>query len=375
MADGTRAMIEMRTPAAQAPARQTVIAPAAPVAKAYPPKIAKAILTIARKIQPVEKAGINDFHKYAYPKWEDIRDSLWPMVNEQGLLIIQNEKSHEGLTTDMIAITYDFTILSEDGDVWPDKPEVTAICKIRDNKGVLDDKAASKCRTQAEKNAMVQIFKIRTEDVYEVDQQGKVHANSPRRTAPSPDGAFQPQNIPIKQDETASQWAERFKGMLKHAKTPEDVDAWYAANERVFARLGSEEGYKAVYQGLVDAMDARATELAPPEQQPVPAVEHKQANGGFPGDKPMKAAAIDAGDIPPALRRTAPPPPAEPAMSPEDRQWLDDLATDYTTCTTVDEIVSVQESNMMPWKDHVSQATWQEAVELTKAHAERASGG
>lgn len=346
-----------------------VMAPSAPAAKAYPPKIAKAILTVARKIQPVEKAGINDFHKYAYPKWEDIRDELWPLVNDNGLIIIQNEKGHEGLTTDMIAITYDFTILNEDGDVWPDKPEVTAICKIRDNKGTLDDKAASKCRTQAEKNAMVQIFKIRTEDVYEVDQDGKVRAGSPRRVAPNPQGEFKPHFLPIVNNETAEQWADRFKAMLKHAKTLEDIDEWYVANARVFAKLEAAEGHKPVYQGLVDAMDQRAAELVPQQQTAQPEQQAQITSGGFPGDTPMKAMA-DAGEIPPALRRRAPsPPPAE--MTAEQREWLLSLEGEYAACSTADELSSAQEGAMMPWKDHVPQHVWDMAVAKSQDHLAR----
>jgi ERF superfamily len=346
----------------------TVMAPAAPAAKAYPPKIAKAILTISRTIQPVDKEGINEFHKYAYPKWEDIRDELWPLVNNNGLIIIQNEISHEGVTADMIAITYDFTIINEDGDAWPDKPLITAICKTRDSKGILDDKAASKCRTQAEKNAMVQIFKIRTEDVYEVDQQGKVQPNA-RRIAPSPDGVFQPYELTIKdKEETAEMWAERFKGMLKHAKTPEDVDAWYAANQRIFNRLANEEAYKDIYQGLIVAMDTRAVELAPKQQ--VSQQQITATDGGFPGDTPIKSSAIDAGEIPPALRRTAPP----PGISAKEQKFIDDLEAEYGSCNNIDELSSVQDSVMMPMRESVPAAIWKQAMAITSKHMQRVEG-
>lgn len=343
-------------------ARNAITAPSATVMKAYPPKIAKAILRIARQIQPVEKAGINDFHSYAYPKWEDIRDALWPMVNETGLIIIQDEITKEGLTTDMIALTYEFTIINEDGDVWPDKPKVTAICKIRDAKGVLDDKAASKCRTQAEKNACVQIFKIRTEDVYEVDNEGKVRRNSPRRAAPNPEGQFQPHELPILKDEPAENWAKRFKEKLVHAKSAEDVDEWYSANARIFNRLESVEAYKAIHEGLVDAMDERVLAVTGGQ----PAIE-KKPDSGFPGDKQLKPA--DAGDIPPALRRTAPPP-DQPKV---DRAWLDKLEAEFAACETPDDLVSVQDSVMMPAQDTTNDATWAEAVAITKKHFQRVS--
>jgi len=366
MADAQRAMIEQRTAAPVT--RQTVTAPAAPPTKAYPPKIAKAILAISRKIQPVEKAGINDFHRYAYPKWEDIRDELWPLVNENGLIIIQNEKAHEGLTSDMVAFTYDFTILNEDGDVWPDKPEVTAICKIRDAKGTLDDKAASKCRTQAEKNAMVQIFKIRTEDVYEVDNEGKVNKNSPRRRqVPSPDGKVAPHSIAIVSGEAPEAWATRFKTFLAKAATTEEVDAWYNANLPVFKRLEEKEEYKAVYDGLVDAMDARANAISAPaqSQQAKPQVEQKAAAGAddFPGDKPMRTAPDI--DIPIDLDRM---------LTEQEKDWMLQISEAYQQCSNAAELAAEQASIMFPSKDTVSDHAWSRAKALTKQHLERVQG-
>lgn len=324
--------------------------------KVYPPKIAKALLAVARKINPVEKAGVNDFHGYAYPKWEDIRDELWPLINENSLIIIQNEKSHEGLTTDMIAITYSFTILNEEDEVWPDQLEATAICKIRDGKGTLDDKAASKCRTQAEKNVMVQLFKIRTEEVYEVDNQGKVNRNSPRRPVPAPDGALAPHFVPIIAKEHPSAWAERFVAMLTHAKKPEDIDEWYAKNEAVFAKLQAKPEYQEVYDGLVEAMDKRTIEIAP---NPKDEKRQQGDDGGFPGDKAMP-------DIPENLRRTAPLP-----VSDRDKEWLRSLEEAFQQCTTTEELAAEQDSMMMPAKDTVPVHVWEAAVSITKRELER----
>ncbi len=42
--------------------------------------------------------------------------------------------------------------------------EWTSIARLRDQKGITDDKAAAKCHTQAEKQFCVKQFKIRTDD-------------------------------------------------------------------------------------------------------------------------------------------------------------------------------------------------------------------
>lgn len=51
------------------------------------------------------------------------------------------------------------------------RPEVewTAIARLRDQKGVTDDKAATKCHTQAEKYFCIKQFKIRGEDYIDGD--------------------------------------------------------------------------------------------------------------------------------------------------------------------------------------------------------------
>lgn len=341
-----------------------VMAPSAPAQKAYPPKIAKAILYVTRNINPVAKAGFNDFHKYAYRKFEDVFEELVPLINDAGLIIQQSEITHGAVLEGMIAITYQFTMINEDGDVWPDRPEITAICKVKDHKGMLDDKAASKCNTQAQKYFYTSFFKIRSVDTTEADADAPT-ARPARRTAPNPQGEFQPYEIVIKEGETAQQWGERFKGMLKHAKIPDDVDAWWAANQRIFARLNSQEGYKPLVDDLTDAMDRRVIELSPQQEVAQP-VEQKQ--GGFPGDKPMTAATMP--DIPQNLRRAPPPP---PELTQQEQDWLNELEAEYKQCSKPDELAESQNGLMLPWQGHVSKNAWELALAKTKDHLERVS--
>ncbi len=368
MADATRAMIEQRTAAPVT--RQTVMAPAAPPTKAYPPKIAKAILTVTRALNPVAKAGWNDFHKYAYRKFEDVFEELVPALNDAGLIIQQNEINLGNLQDQMISITYDFTIINEDGDVWPDRPQITAICKAVDTKGVRDDKAASKCNTQAQKYFYTSFFKIRTVETSEADADSGPRPQQKRRAVPSPDGKVAPHSIAIIQDEAPEDWAKRFKTFLAKAATVEEVDAWYAENKRVFERLEKKEEYKPVLDGLIDAMDARVLVIGAPAQQETKPQEQQKvaakADSGFPGDTPLANRAQPDIDIPINLDRQ---------LTEQEKDWLLQITEAYEQCNDVSELAAEQESIMLPSKDSVSDHAWHRANKLTFEHTKRVRHG
>lgn len=133
----------------------------------YPATIAKAIIAITRQMEAVSKDGEHEFHKYRYPKWEDINEKLAPLLAEHGLLMMQSEQSRSLLEQNdkgsVLAIVYHFTLVHESGDMAP-PVEWTAIQRLRDQKGVTDDKAAAKCHTQAEKFFCLKQFKIRVAD-------------------------------------------------------------------------------------------------------------------------------------------------------------------------------------------------------------------
>ena len=138
----------------------------------YPPKIAKAILAVTREIGHIQKNGWNDFQNYAYPKWEDIKEKLSPLLAEHGLIPLQNEKTRHLIEQNdkgsMLSIVYEFSFTNEDGDTWP-PIEWTALARLRDQKGISDDKAAAKRHTQAEKYFCIKQFKIRTADAIDSD--------------------------------------------------------------------------------------------------------------------------------------------------------------------------------------------------------------
>ena len=134
--------------------------------------IAASILAITRVIERVQKKGENEFQHYKYMRWEDINEELAPLLAAHGLIIVQSEQSRSLLEENdkgsVLAIVYHFTIVNEKGEAWP-SVEWTAIARLRDQKGITDDKAASKCHTQAEKQFCIKQFKIRAEDLEKGD--------------------------------------------------------------------------------------------------------------------------------------------------------------------------------------------------------------
>ncbi len=154
--------------------------PAAPTE--FSAKVAKSVIAITREIGRIQKEGFNNFQRYKYTKWEDINEKLSPLLVEHGLIVVQNEvnrdileRSSEGC---VLALTYSFTLVHESGDHWP-PVEWTAIARLTDKKGTPDDKAASKCHTQAEKGFCVKQFKIRTDDYID----GDAHDTLPKKDA------------------------------------------------------------------------------------------------------------------------------------------------------------------------------------------------
>jgi ERF superfamily len=177
--------IAPEAPTAQLPAVRQDRAPRTAKPKTvtnYPGRIAVAILKITNAIGQIQKEGRNEFQRYKYTRWEDINERLSPLLGQHGLVIVQSEQSRNLLEENdkgsVLAIIYHFLLVNENGDVWG-PIEWTAIARLRDQKGVTDDKAASKCHTQAEKQFCIKQFKIRTDDYDAADS----HQTLPKKDA------------------------------------------------------------------------------------------------------------------------------------------------------------------------------------------------
>jgi hypothetical protein len=158
-------------------------APAQPRAPQFPPRIAKAIIAITEEIGVIQKEGYNEFQKYRYTRWEDISERLSPLLARHKLVIVQTEINRTLLEQSdkgsVLSIIYNFTIVNEDGEYWP-PVEWTGIARLRDQKGITDDKAPLKCQTQAEKSFCIKLFKIRSDEGYQSEDN---HAALPKKDA------------------------------------------------------------------------------------------------------------------------------------------------------------------------------------------------
>lgn len=338
--------------------------------KAYPPKIAKAILKITREISPVKKAGVNTFHSYQYPKWEDVLDELGPKISEAGLIVQMDEVAHAGFQDGrMMEATFEFTIINEDGDFWPDKPRITQMCKLIDAKGTLDDKAASKAHTQAQKYFLMQLFKIRVRDMAEddLDYDPKKHAAPKRRMVPTSTGKVAPHYVATVDGDTAKSWSMRFLEHFNKSETEDECGQWDKLNDGLLNALSSKA--PDTFNAVVDAMTAKINTFqkrvaAPaPEKKPDP-ISSGPA-GGFPGDKPLKAE--EEGGIPTFLRRQS-------ALSIEETDWLHGLGGAFSGAEDLSDLADNQQRLMTPHEGKVSQPAWDKALELLQEHVDRLGG-
>lgn len=354
-----------------------------PEVKLYSASIAKALLAVTRALSPVAKAGTNTFHKYAYPKWEDVLEELGPKLAEHGLIVIQSEVAHGGFASDLIEVTYEFTIIHENGDIWPDRPRWTAICKVRDSKGVLDDKAASKCHTQAEKYALMKLFKIRTRDMGAEDHDNDApnQQTTGKRIVPTASGKLPPHEIVTIEGDSAASWATRFLEKIKAADSDDEIGQWDVANGHHLDRLQQ----KAVdtYNKVVLAMDERRAEIAkgkpvqaagpePTQQAKAQPAKPKRVRPSRAKPKPDQA---PASEQQPAAEQTQPEPEVEEKpkliLTDDERDWLHGLGGAFSGCEDKESLDIEGERLMDPWQGKVSDDAWQAAVDLYQEHVER----
>ena len=186
-----------------------------------------------------------------------------------------------------------------------------------------------------------------------------------KRPVPSPSGKLAPHTIRGVEGETAQTWTKKFLTFLAKAENQAELDQWDEMNGK-FIDLVQERDADS-YNSIVDAMNAKAAAFQPKPEQP---------SDGFPGDKsaPKKADPISSGpdplDIPAALRRA----PAKPALTDNERDWLESLSEAFAQCNTGEELAAEQESMMLPAKDTVSIAAWKAAIGVVSLNEKRIHG-
>lgn len=355
----------------------------APAGEAQPPlpktgcnELIAAIAGVMMEIKPVEKGGWNKFQSYAFARIQDLLVTITPLMGKHGIVVFQHEEGREMFDNGKaIAVRYRFTIVHKSGEVWFERPLQTGLSNCRNSKDGFDDKALNKCHTAARKYFLMSLFQIPTEDSEDADEEGGAPGGSkrpqgqPRRPAPSPSGKLPPHLLPVVEGEAPEAWAKRFTDFINKSESTAEIDKWYDVNVVVFDKL-KRGGFMAVYEGLIDAMDARIAK----HDGPQPA---KDTASTFPADRPLKQGPyqehVDDLDIPAALDRRTKKPAAE-EISDKDRDWLMSLEEAFKECGDLETLSEEQRSRMAPSKESVSGTVWNKAMDILNARIEEING-
>lgn len=249
-------------------------------ATAFPTKIAKSILAIRRAIHPIAKDGKVAFGNvnYRYPKADDVMDEVIPLLAEHGLIITQSEVKQVLFETErMLAITYEYVVTNEDGDVWPDRIQRTGLAWVRSSKGEIDDKAANKASTQSEKWFYIKFFGIRTSDAAQLDNDAIVPGSpaAPAKPKPPKPGSTEaqaiaaPHYIPAR-EHSAETWAKALTAAIETAASGEQAAEWVKLNSKPLdqIKLGHPDLHAEVMKALMKKAGAQSASTKPKPPRP-----------------------------------------------------------------------------------------------------------
>lgn len=211
--------------------------------------IAKAISAVMSEIGVVAKEGTNKFHNYKYATIGDVLHKLTPLLGKHGLMIVQNEVEHK-IDQRHIAVTYEFTIAHESGEVWPDKPRKTGMSLAVDKGGGWDDKAFNKSATAARKYFLLELFQVPTGDMTDVpddpgseehDGDERVPLQQQRASAPPPPpppvDETKPHRIVLGKGSGAAAWVQAFIKAIGKATDENELQGWIETNSPIMANL------------------------------------------------------------------------------------------------------------------------------------------
>lgn len=154
-----------------------------PAATAIGRNIATALAAITAEVGIVSKKGYNKFHGYKYAAMGDVLEKLTPLIGKHGIIIMQTEVPDGRKMLDdgrAVAVEYEFTIAHSSGEIWPDRPRQTGLCRARDSKGGFDDKCFNKTHTAARKYFLLSLFQVATGEEDDADTEN----GTIRRPAP-----------------------------------------------------------------------------------------------------------------------------------------------------------------------------------------------
>ena len=213
-------------------------------------QITKAVAGVMSEINTVAKRGQNTFHRYRYAKMEDILRHLTPLLGKHGLVVFQDEVGRSMFDNDgVIAVTYEFAVAHESGEIWPQRLRQTGVARCRDSKGGWDDKAINKCHTGARKYFLLSLFQIPTGEEADADR-GDNDTIDPE----------EPQVIKV-DNGGAKAWTTQFLARIRQAPTLAAVEQWAEENQANLDRLAQVAPEQWKITGA--ALDRRRSELTP----------------------------------------------------------------------------------------------------------------
>jgi hypothetical protein len=100
--------------------------------------IAAAISGVIAECGVVAKLGTNKFHNYKFAQMQDVLQKVTPLIAKHGLIIVQTEVDRQMVDEGKaVAVEYEFTIAHTSGEVWPDRPKQTGLCRCRDRQEIF----------------------------------------------------------------------------------------------------------------------------------------------------------------------------------------------------------------------------------------------
>jgi hypothetical protein len=196
-------------------------------------------------------------------------------------------------------VTYEFTLMHESGQVFPEKPRFTGVSLARDRKGNWDDKAINKCHTAARKYFLLSLFQVPAGDFDDADEPG--YANQRRVPGPAREQESAPAektaavtqedlpadirlgpkpNVPHKivlgPGHGPDQWAGAYIRAIGKAQTEEEIKQWDVENDPILQMLS--DRYSAIYDQIAAAVERRLTDVgAPSKAMPDPKKDPTEA--------------------------------------------------------------------------------------------------
>jgi ERF superfamily len=272
----------------------TVAAPAA--------TLVSAIASMMAEVHTVAKRGVNQFHKYAYARMEDILAEITPLLGRPGLVIFQSETGRAMFDDDnVIAVEYAFTVAHVSGETWPHQLRQTGVSFCRASNGRWDDKSLAKCHTAARKYFLLALFQIPTGEEADADLGENDERPAKQIARSKPEYVVPPPSRRLRE------------GIADRAMVARAARAWEPKPPKIFraSEAGkfdernppphdvvpdrAQEAAKALNRRLYPINDELPAHSAPPRNDGIPPRHHRQAGhpaGGRParrdGQAPMR---------------------------------------------------------------------------------------